>query len=870
MNWHLLPPQEIMQLLHTNEHGLDDATAKRRILEYGLNELLEKKKTSPIMLFLKQFSDVMIVILIIAAVISGLIGDLIDTAIILGILLMNAMIGFIQEYRSEHAITALKNMSVAQSRVLRDGKLIDSLSSHLVPGDIISVNAGNIIPADIRFISTHSLKIDESALTGESGVVEKITEELPTDEYSLGDRINMGFKGSHVKSGHGIGCIVATGMNTELGKIAKLIQDEPIETPLQRRLSSFGKKLSLIIIMICVVIFAFGALRGEQTLQLLLTSISLAVAAIPEGLPAIISITLALGAKKLAESHTLIRTLPSVETLGSVTYICTDKTGTLTQNIMSVQEIIDYSTDQERMLFQGNHPLFCAMALNNDAEFSMDNTWAGDPTEIALAEYAVSQSYHRISLEHEFPRIAEIPFDPNRKFMTTVHRINDSVITITKGALDSLLDKLSIRQQHSITEIQHTFDEMSGKGYRVLGYAIRVFDELPAELLTDNIESDLTLLGFACMSDPPAIGVKEAINECKQAGIIPVMITGDYEITAKAIATELGILESGKDLLINGRQLASMSESELEEIVESIKVYARVNPEQKLKIVECLQKKGHIVAMTGDGVNDAPALKHADIGIAMGLKGTDVAKESSHMILLDDNFSSIVQAVKHGRRIFDNILKFIKYLMTGNSGEIWTIFLAPFFGLPMPLLAIHILWINLITDGLPGLALASESNEPNIMNRMPREPNESIFSRGMGLHIVWVGFLICILTLGMQAWALHEHFANWQTMAFTVLCFSQLGHVLAIRSTHESVFTIGIWSNNPLTLSLILTISLQLLLIYVPWCNDIFKTQPLSIFELGITFCVSSLTFWAVEIEKWILRKNMYARHSIVSSISIH
>ena len=854
MNWHLLPIDELTELLNTGKKGLDALSASQRLEEFGYNILEEKKKKSAFIMFLEQFTDFMIVILIIAAIISGLIGDIVDTYIIMAILILNAIVGFIQEYRAEKAMEALKQMSAAQARVYRDGSLIDIPSSELVPGDIISLEAGNIIPADIRFIETYRVNVDESALTGESHNILKIPDELPSDEYSLGDRINMGFKGTCITSGRAIGCVVATGMKTELGKIAKMIQTEDISTPLQKRLSVFGKRLSISILIICAVIFMFGWLRGENLVQMLLTSISLAVAAIPEGLPAIITIALAIGAKRLVKSNALIRKLPAVETLGSVTYICTDKTGTLTLNQMSVQEIVEFDAGISIYPFDEYNQLLCSMALNNDAYINSHNQWIGDSTEVALGMYASKNNLHRNTLEELYPRIAEIPFDSNRKFMTTLHNVNGQIVAITKGAVDMLLPLLIEEQKAYIPDIEQKVNEMSQRGFRVLGYAIRKFPTMPEQLLSETIEAQFTLIGLAGMVDPPREDAKQAVKECKQAGIIPVMITGDHKLTAKAIAYELGILESEQDIVLSGQELSAMNEQEFEKIVEYVRVYARVNPEQKLKIVKSLQSKNQFVAMTGDGVNDAPALKNADIGIAMGINGTEVAKEASHMILMNDNFSTIVIAIKHGRRIFDNILKFIKYIMTGNSGEIWTIFLAPFLGLPTPLLAIHILWINLITDGLPGLALASEPSDSNIMKRKPRNPQESIFSNGLGMHILWVGFLIGIATLGVQAWALHEQLEHWQTMAFTVLCLSQLGHVMAIRSEKESLFTIGIFSNKPMLLALTVTIGLQLFIIYNPWCNGIFKTYPLTGLELALTIAIASLAFWAVEIEKFVKR----------------
>ncbi len=861
MNWHLLPKTEIEKLLKTTPSGIDNTIAEERLSEFGKNEIEDTKKKTVWQMLLHQLTDFMILVLIVVAIISGFLGDLTDTLIILAIIILNATVGFIQEYRSEKAMEALKNMVPSYARIMREGNTLEIASANLVPGDVVLLEAGNIIPADIRFFETHQIKVDESALTGESQNVQKNSDTLPKGDYSLGDRINMGFKGTYVTNGRGMGYVMATGMNTELGLIAKMIQTHEKSTPLQRRLTTFGKRLSFYVLLICTVIFIFGWWRGENVLTMLLTSISLAVAAIPEALPALVTIALAFGAKRLAKSNALIRKLPAVETLGSVTYICSDKTGTLTLNKMTVQEIYEIPNLNSDSVFLQNGGLLHAMALNNDVSKDKNGKWLGDSTEVALVQFAFDKNLERTDLEKTFPRIAELPFDSTRKCMTTFHKAENlpsnqagGIVAITKGAMEMLLEKLPENQKSLIPELESKANEMAEKGYRVIGFAIKEMMTLPELQNVDIIESEMTLIGFAGIIDPPREEAKQAVSQCKQAGTIPVMITGDHKLTAIAIAKQLGIITSDEDLVLNGPELAALAEHEFDNIVERVRVYARVNPEQKLKIVNALHDRGQIVAMTGDGVNDAPALKNADIGIAMGINGTEVSKEASHMILLDDNFATIVVAVKHGRKVFDNILKFIKYTMTSNSGEIWAIFLAPFFLLPTPLLAIHILWINLVTDGLPGLALASEPAEANIMNRPPRHPKENIFSNGMGRHILWVGFLMGITTLGIQYWSIYSEIAHWQTMAFTVLCFSQMGHVMAIRSNRESLFKIGIFSNKPLLGALFLTVILQMIIIYVPFFNTIFKTQPLTIYELTITLVVSSVVFWAVEIEKWIIR----------------
>jgi len=856
MNWHLLPLTEISQLLNTSPRGLDAAAAAQRLAEEGKNEIEDSKKNTVVQMLLHQVTDFMILILVAAAVISGFIGDLMDTIIILVIVVLNALVGFIQEYRAEKAMEALKSMVPSNTRVIREGKHIDIPAVDLVLGDVVVLEAGNSIPADVRFFETHQVRLDESSLTGESHNVDKNPDELPENEYALGDRINMGFKGTFITNGRAMAYVVATGMDTELGRIATMIQTDETTTPLQKRLDAFGKRLSIVILVICIIIFTIGWLRGETILNMLILSISLAVAAIPEALPALVTITLAFGAKRLAKSNALIRKLPAVETLGSVTYICSDKTGTLTENKMMVQNIFETGGGPESLSSQiGVNTLLSAMALNNDVSADKEGKWLGDSTEVALVQYAYDKDFERKHLETYLPRVAELPFDSSRKCMTTFHKTGYGIVAITKGAVDVLLNKLVDAQKELIPEFEYKADKMAEKGYRVLGYAIRMLPNLPKVLEPEKLETELILIGFAGMIDPPREEAKQAVKECKEAGIIPVMITGDHKLTAKAIAKQLGIVSSNEDMVLSGSELNNLTDHELGAIVERVRVYARVNPEQKLKIVKALQAKDQFVAMTGDGVNDAPALKNADIGVAMGINGTEVSKEASHMILLDDNFATIVVAIKHGRKIFDNILKFIKYTMTSNSSEIWAIFLAPFFGLPIPLMAIHILWINLVTDGLPGLALASERPESDIMKRPPRSPKRNIFAGGMAVHILWVGFFMGAVALGMQAWAIHHENAHWQTMTFTVLCFSQMGHVMAIRSDKESVFKIGVFSNKPMIGALLITFMLQFMIIYVPFFNDIFKTQPLTMPELGITLAVSSIVFWAVEIEKWIKRK---------------
>jgi len=873
MQWHQKDIEEIIRELGASRQGFSAAEAQALLEKYGPNELIETKKKTLLMMFLDQFRDFMIVVLIIAAIISGVIGEATDTIAIIVIVVLNAVIGFVQEYRAEKAMELLKKMSAHTALVLRDGALANLPTAELVPGDIVILEAGKIVPADMRLIEAAQLKIEEASLTGESLPVEKLIEPLADGQLPLGDRRNMAYKGTIVTYGRGHGVIVASGMATELGKIAAMLQSEgEVKTPLQKRLAAFGKRLALAVLAICAIIFVVGLLRGEPPLLMLLTAISLAVAAIPEALPAVVTISLALGARKLVGQNALIRKLPAVETLGSVTYICSDKTGTLTLNRMTVEEVY-----ADGNLFSGEglakseqKELFTALALSNDAALDALGAAIGDPTEVALYDIAVLKGFVKTDLEKVFPRVAEIPFDSGRKCMTTFHEIPADApfmaggagrfVSFTKGAIDVLLEKAvnvltsAGLQGVDAREFEAVNERMSADGLRVLGMAMRIWDNLPVDLSPEGVEKDLTVLGLVGMMDPVRDEAKEAVRLCRSAGIKPVMITGDHPLTATTIATRLGILEAGGKGVLTGRELEQLSLEDFEDRVEHIRVYARVAPEQKLKIIKALQDKGEFVAMTGDGVNDAPALKRADIGVAMGVTGTDVAKESAHMILLDDNFATIVKAVKEGRRIFDNIRKFIKYTMTSNSGEIWTIFLAPFLGLPIPLLPIHILWINLVTDGLPGLALAVEPAEKGIMERPPRHPQESIFAGGLGGHIIWVGLLMGGASLATQAWSISTGHAHWQTMVFTVLCLSQMGHVLAIRSERESFFSQGIFSNKPLVGAFLLTFTLQMATIYVPQLQPIFKTEALTLVELLITLAASSLVFVAVEIEKWLKR----------------
>lgn len=855
-DWHLLSVAETEQRLETGPQGLTGWEAERRLAVFGANKLEEHQKKSPLVMLLSQFADFMILVLLAAAVVSGLIGDLTDALIIVGITLVNATVGFIQEFRAEKALAALRRMASGKAQVRRDNKVSVVPVEDLVPGDLVMLEAGQVIPADVRFAEVFQVYVDESALTGESHNVEKGTNPLIQGEYPLGDRHNMGYKGTAITQGRALAYVVATGMNTEIGRIALMVQSREPLTPLQRRLTAFGKKLSVGILAICALIFFFGWLRGEDILTMLLTAISLAVAAIPEALPALVTVALAMGAARLVKQNALIRKLSAVETIGSVTYICSDKTGTLTLNKMQLVKLSSAPLPQEDIPADFPNLLFLAMALNNDTQIDDQGHLRGEATEEALARYAMKQGFSKMELESRFPRIAEIPFDSVRKCMTTVHETAQGPIALVKGAPESILSRLDPERHEAFLESLHAESEsLAAEGYRVIAYAWKPLSPEEFNSIHSEAEKRLRFLGFAGLIDPARPEVPQAIAECRKAGIIPVMITGDHKLTATAIARQIGILDGSDAVVLTGSELNQMTEEAFREIVPRVRVYARTSPEQKLRIVKALQDSGQFVAMTGDGVNDAPALKSANIGIAMGMKGTDVAREASHLILLDDNFATIVGAVRQGRRIYDNILKFIKYTMTSNAGEIWSIFLAPFFLLPIPLQAIHILWINLVTDGLPGLALAVEPSEKNIMERPPRPPDQNFLSGSMPWHILWVGLLMGLLTLGAQALALHVGSPRWQTMAFTVLCFSQMGHVLAIRSEYNSLFSLGLFSNKPLVGALGLTVVLQLMVVYVPFLQPIFKTEALTGGELLMCLAISSVVFWAVELEKWIKRK---------------
>ncbi len=867
--WHTLSEQELIGRLQTDGgRGLDSTEAERRLLVQGPNEIEESPGRSVSLILLEQFSDFMILVLLAAAITSGVVGEPLDAMAILVIVFLNAVIGAVQEFRAERAIAALRLLGAPVARVIRDGLVTNIPARELVAGDLLQLEAGDLIPADVRLLEGVDLQMDEAALTGESQAVEKQIETLSDRTLQLGDRSNMAWRGTQVTRGRGHGVVVATGMASEIGRIARLLKTEKsVKTPLQKRLARFGRQLGLAVLAICALIFVTGLLQGQPVLLMFLTAISLAVAAIPEALPAVVSISLAIGARKMSHHKALVRRLPAVETLGSVTYICSDKTGTLTENRMTLEQlVIDGRRMSVEQMTRSEGPLRSrvgeALALCNNVS-GPGTSPVGDPTEVALFAAAESMGFSRETLVREYPRLAEVPFDSVRKCMTTLHRGRSGTVIYLKGAPEVVVGRCSTQWTSTgpapldgravLGEAQ----ALAAEGYRVLALAFLELTERPEGSAGVMIpEQGLNFLALAALIDPPRPEAEQSVAECRSAGITPVMITGDHPGTAQAIAVRLGIADDGARVM-TGRELEEITDAELAERVKEIQVYARVNPEQKIRIVRALQSRGEFVAMTGDGINDAPALKRAGIGVAMGRKGTAVAREAADMVLLDDNFATIVNAVREGRRIFDNIRKFVKYTMTSNAGEIWTLFLAPFLGLPIPLLPIHILWINLVTDGLPGLALTAEPDERGIMRRPPRPPDENIFAHGMWQHMIWVGLLIGGLSILGQAWAYRAGSGNWQTVVFTVLTLSQLFQVLGIRSERASLFQVGILSNLPLLGAVLLTVALQLAVIYLPFLNIVFKTQPLSMTELLVCFGLASLVFVAVEAEKLLARAGL-------------
>jgi Ca2+-transporting ATPase len=873
--------------------GLTAEEAASRLARYGRNELVERRKKPPWRLFLEQFTNAMIIVLLVASVITYALGDVKDTVVILAIVVLNGVVGFVQEYRAEQALDALKRMSSPTARVVRGGEAVLVPAPEVVPGDLVRLDAGDIVTADLRLLEARALRINEAALTGESEPAEKSTEPLPdVPEGTLADQRNVAFNGTAVVYGRGLGVVVTTGMSTALGRVAELLQEHAGgQTPLQRRLSTLGKALAGLAFVVCALVFATGVARGESPEEMFLVAVSLAVAAIPEGLPAVVTVALALGARRMARRSALVRKLPAVETLGSVTVVCSDKTGTLTENRMLVERAWTpfgavrvggdgyapdgafepdpnappggaAGTDDPAALNGALDRLARIAVACNDATLRAPGhaggewTITGDPTEGALLAFAGKRGIFAADLLAEHPRVEEITFDSARRRMTTFHASQEHVRVASKGALEALAPLLDPAEAPMLAAAQAMATRYAADGYRVLAFALRDLDAVPEDL--DRAEADLRLAGLVAMADPPRAASADSIAACRTAGITPIMITGDHPLTATAIAHRIGILSEGAEIL-TGAELDTLDDGAFAARVERVAVYARMNPEQKLRIVKAWRDRRAVVAMTGDGVNDAPALRLADIGVAMGITGTEVSKEAADMVLADDDFSTIVHAVEEGRRIYDNIRRFVRYLLTTNSAEVWVMFLAPFLGLPIPLLAVQILWINLVTDGLPALALGVEPVERDAMRRPPRSTRESILGRGLWQHALWVGLLMSAVVLGIQALAIEAGW-HWQTMVFTTLSLLQLGHAMAVRSERTSTFALGLRSNVPLALAVVGTLAVQLALIYVPALQPIFVTEALGLEELAIVLVASTAAFVAVELEKAAFRRRRTAR----------
>ena len=903
--WFNKSTEETCEILQTNINtGLDNEQIQEKINKYGENKLKEKKKKSLAIKFLEQFKDFMIIVLIIAALISGAVGiaegeGITDTIIILIVVIVNAIIGVTQENKAEKSLEALQKLSIHAAKVIRNGELIVIPSSNLVPGDIVVLETGDYVPADLRIIEAINLKSQEASLTGESVPVEKNAERIEQDKVDIGDRNNMLFSSSLITYGRGKGIVVETGMNTQVGKIAGILSETgDNETPLQNRLNKLGKTLGIVALLICVVIFIIGILYGKNWIQMFMTAVSLAVAAIPEGLAAVSTIVLAIGVQRMVKKNAIVKKLPAVETLGSSTVICSDKTGTLTQNKMTVQkiftdnEIMDIETlekvDTDITKISELERLVHISMLCNDTKITTENKLTGDPTETALVDMGFKLAFEP-SIYEQYPRISELPFDSERKLMTTVHKVGEKYLVYTKGGVDELLARCNsyivdgnIKQdlQEYKNVISRKNEEMAKEALRVLAFGYKELDHIPSKEEIKYIEKDLIYVGMVGMIDPPRQEAKLAVEKCKKAGIKTVMITGDHKITAIAIAKKLGILEN-EDEAITGSELEKMSQEDLEKNVRKYSVYARVSPEHKVRIVKAWQKNGEIVAMTGDGVNDSPALKTADIGCSMGMVGTDVAKEASDVILTDDNFATVVSAVEEGRRIYDNILKAIQFLLSSNVGEIVVLFVAilitPWLGkifnidinLIEVLLPIHILWINLVTDSLPALALAFDPAEKDIMERKPIDSKKGIFTKGMSLRVIYQGIMIGLITLAafiiglatpedklptMLAYEnkiisveeiqnIDEVLANGgkyiekqevkveigQAMAFTVLALSELVHVFNVRNNKKSIFKTGILGNPKLLLAVGASAILMLVILVVPSLRHIFSIPILPI-----------------------------------------
>jgi P-type Ca2+ transporter type 2C len=908
--------EDVCARLKTNvTGGLSPSEAQARLVKDGPNALTHEHQKRAWQILLAQFKNLLVIILIVAAVVSFLLGDGKDAIAIVAIIVLNATLGFRQEYKAERAMAALKRLSAPHIKVRRDGTISEVDARDLVCGDLVLLEAGNLVAADCRLSTAASLKVQESALTGESEAVEKTTDALGEDEIAIGDRRNMVHMGTIVTYGRGEGIVTATGMQTELGHVATLLQEtEDDPTPLTTKIEHLGKVLVWVAMGLITLVAVVGVLRGDDWKTVFLTAVSMAVAAVPEGLPAVVTIALALGAKRMLARQALIRNLPAVETLGSVTAICTDKTGTLTQNVMTVtcvelpsQHVVVGAGDpvsvpeaaqREVGLCLGGAALASDAVLNSRDNSAVAWSALGDPTEGALVVAAARVGLDKAVLDALLPRAGEAPFDSDRKRMSTLHRPTGTPaeggapvvefmdacgisgdsggVVFAKGAVGSILDVCTqIRRDGTSVpldgperdRIRAQMETLAGEGVRILGVAYRCGVPDAPSCMAEDLERDLTFLGLIGMMDPLREDVKASVAECQKAGIRPIMITGDHPAMARHIAKSLSMPVDGN--VVTGLDIAAMSEEDLIAAVGKSCVFARVSPEDKLRIVDALQARGEIASMTGDGVNDAPALKSADIGVAMGITGTDVAKEASDMVLLDDRYATIVAAVREGRVIFDNICRFIRFILASNSGELLVMLMAPLFGMPLPLFPVQILWMNLVTDGLPALALGVEGAESDVMLRPPRDPNAPLIDWAMGRSVLWVGLLIAILSLwvgkvffagagGGEAVIAHGHgggaAAVWQTMLFTTMVLAQLFLAMAVRSSRESLFSIGVFSNRPMVAALAVTLVLHLGVIYVPVMQGFFKTTALSLSELGLCVVAGATVFVAVEVEKLILR----------------
>lgn len=886
--WYTLSTKEVEKQMQTNiEFGLNEKQVKDKQNKFGLNKLEEKKKESIVIKFIKQFNDFMIIILIIASIISAVVArlegsnDYFDSIIIIAIVVFNAIMGLVQEAKAEKSLEALKKMTAPTCRVKRNGKISTIKSEQIVPGDIVLLEAGNYVPADCRLISSSNLKIEESSLTGETVPVLKDANCMLKEKTALGDMVNMAFSTTIVVNGHGEAIVIDIGMNTKVGKIAKMIiTNEAPETPIQKKLGEVGKSLGIACLGICLLIFVIGLLKKIEPIEMFMTSVGLAVAAIPEGLPAIVTIMLSIGVTKMAKKNSIIRKLPAVETLGSSSVICSDKTGTLTQNKMQVTKIANINgetNDKEYIKWLMGMATMCT-----DVEISRENgkiELTGEPTEKAIVNKALDEGQNKNELYNVMKRVKDIPFDSSRKMMTTIHKMPNGYRVITKGAPDVLLKRCNkVYDNGNVTTldysktklIENQNNKMADEALRVLAIAYLDIPNLPSKIDTETVEKNLIFIGLIGMIDPPREGVKEAVATCKKAGIKTVMITGDHIITAKAIAKDLGILR-GSDLAITGEELDKIPQSILQKNIMNYSVFARVTPEHKVRIVKAYQSTGAVVAMTGDGVNDAPALKNADIGIAMGKNGTDVAKNAADMVLTDDNFVTIVEAVKQGRNIFDNIKKAVHFLIATNIGEIVTIFLGLILGLKSPLLAIQLLWINLVTDSLPAIALGLEKPETDIMNKKPRDSKKGIFADGLWQRIITEGTMLGILTL--VAFSVGNYLYDIEvgrTMAFVSLGLLELVHSFNIKS-EETIFKVGLFENKYLLGAFILGALLQIVVVVIPSVAEVFKLVPLTQVQWMYTFGISILPLVIMEIQKAFNKiepSTMQIKYSMQNSIA--